>query len=415
MNTGLASNIKNFYVVEAVKVAAPLVTLPILLSKVSLEDYGTLAVYIAFASIFSIVIDGNLNYSFINRCSHIPKSKLIFPIVWRLTLVYRGMALTFSLAFGLVISFFNVDIDPFVLFFFIICTGIELFIPVWYFQFLSDLKLLSVCTVISKFVLLAGVVFFVDHRNILYAYPALLGIGHLLSVVILSLAARNRPVCGLGAGGGVEGVGATRTNVRDGWGLFLAKILAAIYTNLPLFLLQSGGYMAAAGALSVAVRVTSPVKMLSVPVVQGLYPLLSAKFGIGSGRFAFSGFQVKLQALTCFGSGVLSAVIFLCSGLIVDIFHLGDSPELIPMIQLMCLIPPVIVLGNVFGFQNLAAARRGDIIALVSLFALAIACTSGFMLNREALGYAPGVMLATELTFTFLSLLGVWWISLTRT
>ncbi|MDC0507997.1 hypothetical protein OAO10_05060 [Luminiphilus sp.] len=415
MSAGLVSNIANFYVVELLKVITPLITLPIILSKISLSDYGVLSVYVAIASIFCIIIDGNLNYTFVNRCLEIRKGQSVFPTVWRRTFLLRGSIFITSLVAGLILSIINPNFDTLVLCFFIFCTGLELFIPVWYFQFLNDLRLLSFCTIISKSILLVGVIFFLDEENVFLLYPMMLGLGHAFAAIVLSYVASVRSVYGLmREQDGIQRSTVKESNGRSDFWLFLSKVLAGIYTNLPLFLLQHHGYQSIAGAYSVAVRVTSPVKTLSVPVVQGLYPYLSSMFVAGSRASFRSDLPRRLQLLTCVGSALLAFVIYVFSGTIVEIFRLGDSSQLVPMIQMMCLIPPIIVIGNVYGFQNLAAMRRTRIIALASFCALLTAGVFSVLLDIEAPSFARDLILYTELTFTLFSLLAIWSMSPTK-
>lgn len=399
----LKNSILNLSIVEFVKIFTPLITLPIILSRLSVSEYGVLASYIAIATIASILIDGNLNLGFINRCSRVNIRDNIFQKIFIISFRIRLFIL---ISIILLVSIFPIDrisLDQNLLYFFIISHCIEFFIPIWYYQYIQRLSFISVSFVFSKLITVLLIIIFINNENFLIVYPLSFLIGHSLSLIYTINSARKIPAHGSFDDESKSDLKESNLkNLQELW-LFFSRFIAAIYTNLPIITLQYFGLGVQAGAYSIAIRIISPIKTISTPIVNSLYPILSMRNN--SNKINDEEYKKinLIKLLTCLASILLSLIIFISIEPILVFLSISDVDLVTNIAKLMCLAPIIIVVGNVYGLQECAAMGRAGLLAICSICSFVIAILLVVFLPKSDF-YSVFLILGTEITFTILIL-----------
>lgn len=152
MNLKLIKNIMYLLLMQGVSYLIPLVTLPYLTRILGLHDYGALSTAITFIQYAVLFVDFGFNFSATKKIAdHRDDFELISLVFWETIYAKMLLALIVIIIFSSII-YFTPQFNGLSILFVVMIPQIlgSVFFPVWYFQGVEKLSVISVVTMISK-------------------------------------------------------------------------------------------------------------------------------------------------------------------------------------------------------------------------------------------------------------------------
>ncbi|WP_291059899.1 MULTISPECIES: oligosaccharide flippase family protein [unclassified Empedobacter] len=148
----IALNSMYLYLVQGLNFLLPLITLPYLLATLSVDSFGKYSFSFAFSQFIIIFVDFGFNLSATKKIAeNFTNNKLIKNVFWKISIIKLiFLLLSFTIA---IILIYTVDKISYykegILVSFIMIFGTALF-PIWWFQGLNKMKILSIISASSK-------------------------------------------------------------------------------------------------------------------------------------------------------------------------------------------------------------------------------------------------------------------------
>ena len=347
---------------------APLIVLSVLTSTLSVEKYSILAFVLATVSLATVVTDFGFNISAVARVSQARQNVRILSTT--LTSVLLCKFALFSclvLLASILIKYFPVFIGISEE---IIAASLLVFanvlLPIWFFQGLEKMWLVSFVLVTSKLLGLTYVIFAVDDTtrvaSILIAYGV-------CSLMAASLAWIILFKMGFRAKFSLRHLLLTWRGSID---YFLSRAASAIYTVANGFLLGSFGSIETVGAYSIAEQVYRALQGAFMPVYQSLYPFMAREK-------EFKTFYASLIAVLIVFMLVVPLAYFLYPAFVTYV----STPEYlssVPVFNIMLIMLAVNLVSSLFGFPFLVAIGKSYVANSSIFFGFFIYCCLIFFL-----------------------------------
>lgn len=339
--------IKNFSFLFSVNIAnfvLPFLTFPYLVRVLGIEKFGLLSFATSIITYFLILTDYGFNLTATREISinRDDKNKLneIFSTVMSLKLIIMTIGIVFLLPLIFFIPKFNSYWYIFI-FSYGSVLGQVLF-PIWFFQGLEEMKLISILNILSKCIFTAAIFLFINSENDFYLVPIFSSLGFvfigLISILVVKLKY------------GVTFIGQSRIvlykYLREGWPLFLSNISVTLYTTATITFLGFYTNNTVVGYYSVADKIISAIRGVLSPISQVLFPYLC--------NIAKSNQQKVFnlnRKLAIFGGGSMLFVCFIlfffASDIIVLIFGKNNSDSVL-ILKIFAVIPFLTFLHTVF-------------------------------------------------------------------
>ena len=158
--------ILNFFsltVFQAVELLIPLITIPIIISKVGAEKFGLISFAIVFSFLFQIFVDFGFNTISTRDISINKKDFKIVSQIFNETLnskiILSLICLFFYINIILFFDKFNSDKEIFIFTF--ISFIFQSLIPFWFFQGLQESKYITISSFIGRFIYLLFIIIFI--------------------------------------------------------------------------------------------------------------------------------------------------------------------------------------------------------------------------------------------------------------
>ncbi len=340
----LMSNFSFLFLINIANYIFPLLTIPYLVRILGIEKFGLLSFATSIITYFMILSDYGFNLSAtkeisINRNKR-DKINEIFSSVMILKVIIMVIGFIILLLILLLTPRFNTYWYIF-LFSYGNVLGQVLF-PIWFFQGLEKMKVVSILNIISKCIFTIAIFLFIKKESDFFLVPIFSSLGFvvigLVSLFIVVFKYK------------VSFIPQKKSNLykylKDGWSLFISNISVTLYTTTTITFLGFYTNNTIVGYYSVADKIISVVRSIISPVSQVLYPYL-CNLSQENPRKVLD-INKKLAIYGGFVMLICSVVIyFFASNIMFLIFHNKDS-ESIGVLKILAIIPFLVFLHTVF-------------------------------------------------------------------
>ncbi|CAM4037836.1 flippase [Bacillus mobilis] len=325
----------------------PLITLPYLLRTLGPEKFGIIAFAQALIQYFVLLTDYGFNLTATKEISINRKDKgelsRIFSTVMSIKLALMVISFIILMCILYIVEKFGVNWEIYVLTFGMVL-GNVLF-PIWFFQGLENMKVISVLNAISKLFFTVSLFIFVKTAEDFYLVPALTSVGY-ITVGIISLVIIKGKYDLVIVKPKFRDI---QKELREGWDIFISTISVSLYTISNTFILGIFTNNTITGYYASAEKLINAINGLINPISQTIFPHLS-RIAIDSKVEALR-FIRKILKLNIFIFLGISILVFLFSELIVDLVFGPDYRESILVLKILSPLPLLVSISNILGVQ----------------------------------------------------------------
>jgi PST family polysaccharide transporter len=340
----LVSNFFFLFFVNIANFILPLVTFPYLVRILGIEKFGLLSFATSIITYFLILTDYGFNLTATKEISinRNDKNKIneIFSAVMSLKVIIMFIGFMVLLPFLFLIPKLNVYWYIFV-FSYGNVLG-QLMYPIWFFQGIEKMKIISILNISSKVVFTAAIFLFINSETDFYLVPIFSSLGFvLIGIVSMILVKFQYKVSFI-----LQEKAVLYSYLVDGWSLFLSNISITLYTTATITFLGFYTNNTVVGYYSVADKIVSAIRGVVSPISQVLFPYLCNTAQNNPKKVLSINRYLALFG----GSAMLLVSIFLfvfAEGIIFLIFNKKDSASII-ILQILAVIPFLTFLHTVF-------------------------------------------------------------------
>ena len=402
----LLENIGSMVTLRAMEYILAFLLVPYLLRTLGPAKYGAMAFMQGLMGYFSLFIHYGFNMTAPRDLAQAEEKelpRLFSAYFWSEALLWIVVTTAFFAGYGVISSFYPVDLDwPLFLATYTSVLGILAF-PVWYFQGTQQIRYITVLNLSGRFITM-GFLFLLVHSPEDYVWAAFLQsatpllAGGLCWKIIhdKSPGILRKPVWA-----------DMRAAYKEGWQIFLSTVTINLYTTSDVVILGLLTNDTVVGYYSGADKLINCAKQVVGAVNTAVYPYISAVMKESHER----GFYFLRRQLAVYTVGGLigGAMLYMLSPWGVP-FLLGE--KYIPSIgalQIMAFVPLVVAMSNVMGYETMLPLGMESVYSKVlmaaSVLNLLIICPLISWGGAEGTAWA---VVTTE-TFVTLAMAGVLW------
>jgi PST family polysaccharide transporter len=344
----LITNFISLATMQGLNFILPIITLPYLLKVVGPSKFGLISFSQAFITYFILFTDYGFNLVATRDVSIARENKKQLSVIFSTVMLVRILLLAVSfLILIIIVSFipkFQHDSSIYYLTFGM-AIGNVLF-PVWFFQGMEHMKVISILNIISKSVFTIGIFVLVKGPSQYLYVPILNSFGYIaIGVVGLYLIIFRYKIKLI-----IPSKDQIIHQLKEGWDIFISNLATSLYTTSNIFILGFFASNTIVGYYSSAEKIVKAVSSLIAPLIQTVYPFLSKALK-ESKEHAISIIN-KILILITVSMGIISLIIGLFAKLLVD--FLGSKYiETIPLLQILAILPLILGWANVFGILTM--------------------------------------------------------------
>ncbi len=343
----LLENFLSLSVLQGANYILPLITLPYLVRVLGAEKFGLLAFAQAFVLYFSILVNYGFGLSATREVSIHRENKQKLNEIFSSVTIIKTVFFIVSLLIMSVIVFsfdkFRNDWIVYYLYFFGMVSSI--LFPVWLFQGLEKMKYITFLNLISKLLFTVLVFVVIKEESDFYLVPVLNGLGGVISgflalwiiYSIFKIRFSFIPVKRI------------IFYLKNGWDIFLSRIVVNIFNNSNIFLLGLLTTNEIVGYFSAAEKLITALKFLMEPVQQTLYPYFVKLTKDSKRKYVF-----VLKKLFIFGGTstflITLIMVFFSEGIVSLLFGKGFEGAVI-LVEILSLTVFLGFLSTVIGLQ----------------------------------------------------------------
>lgn len=269
-------NMLSLIILQGSNYILPLILLPYLVRVLGVEYFGLLAFATATISFFRAVVSYGFDLSGTQQISIYRDDNKKLTEIFSAILVVKFILAVFSLfILGILLLFidkFHIHWEVF-LFTFLIVFGDVLF-PIWFFQGVEKMKMITYIRLSYKGLFVVSVIFFVLDKSEYMLVPLLDSIGAILAgIVALYFVSKDFKVSFV-----MPKYSDVLFQFINGWHIFVSRIAVILYTSVNTFLLGILTNNESVGYYSIAEKIYMAIRGLFGPIIQALFPFLTTKF-----------------------------------------------------------------------------------------------------------------------------------------
>ncbi|MHA0916211.1 flippase [Kosakonia cowanii] len=349
LKSRLNQNIFYLFIVQISRYALPLVTFPYLVRVLGPTGFGVLGFCQATIQYFVILTEYGFNYTGTELISHNRENKeKITQIFWgvtiaRLVLMSIGFIVLFFLVL-LVPSYFEfwpifIALTPTVI-------GAAIY-PSWFFQGVEEMKFISFCTLIARFISVPAIFVFVKESQDIWIAALLQGAVMLLSGVLGCYILIKKKWVGK--------VCFDKIIILDlfkqGWYVFVSTSAISLYTTSTTVILGFICGPVAVGYFNAANTIRNAAQGLLTPVSQALFPRIGFlyKEDYKKAELLLRKSVKVLGGLALIGSSLL----FISSPLVIKYLVGSNYTQSVMVLHCLAFVPLFVTLSNIFGVQTM--------------------------------------------------------------
>lgn len=366
----IAVNASFLGVAQFVTLILPLAVLPFLGHVLGADGLGSLVFAISAAQMLSIVSEYGFGLSATKEIAQNRDDRAVVSNVWfDVSLIKVAIsALSFFLMIGVAL-FTDSERQTLIIFAFPLVFGNAL-LPVWFFQGLERVKLISLLQLSGKLVAAMLIFAMVNDKEDLRLAVLLQSSGPILGA-FLSYWALVREVAfqELRKPSLVD----LARYLREGWHVFVSSVAINIYTTGSTFVV---GLLVSAPLLAqyyIAERCLRAVLSIQGPISQALFPHASVLAARGVDYLVIFNRRVVRAIMPM--SFAMSVLVFLLADFLISRIFGADYEMAATLVRVLAPLPVIVALSNIFGIQTLIPAGKNRefsfVLVSASIFGLA--------------------------------------------
>lgn len=397
-------NFLSLATMQGLNLVLPLITIPYLLRVVGPSNYGLINIAQSLIQYFILFTDYGFNFVATREISLAKDNQKQLSIIFSSVMFVRILLLSFSLLILFLLVLFIPKFEKESMLYYLtfgMVIGNALF-PIWFFQGIEHMKIISILNIFSKLISTLGIFFFVkgssDYLNVAILNSlGFLSIGFMgLYLVLFRYKVRiSKP---------------TKEQIvhhlKAGWDIFISNLATSLYTVGNVFILSFFASNKIVGYYASAERIVKAISSIIAPIIQTVYPYISRTLQESKEKAILV--INKIFILITVVMGLLSLIVGLFAKQIVGI--LGPKyTESIPLIQILSILPLILGWANVFGILTMINFEYKRQLSKIYIFSSIVSIVLMALLIPEfkQYGTAWNTVLtegcATFLMFLFLS------------
>lgn len=272
----IIGNIVSLIVLQGTMYLIPLILLPYLIRVLGIENFGLLAFATATIAFLRGIVEYGFNLTGTQQISlhrnDQEQVNIIFSSIIISKFILAIICFLVLMIIILIFEKFQVNAKLF-LFTFLIIFGDILF-PVWFFQGIEKMKMITYIFIIYKIVFLVLVLLLVKEKNDYLLVPIFDSIGLIVSAIISLFIVKKYYNIRFK----ISKFHEISFQFKDSWHVFLSRIAVILYTSINTFLLGIFTNSEQVGIYSIAEKIYMALRGILNPFVQAVFPFLNRKY-----------------------------------------------------------------------------------------------------------------------------------------
>jgi O-antigen flippase len=349
LKSQLNKNIFYLFIVQISRYVLPLVTFPYLVRVLGPAGFGVLGFCQATMQYYVILTEYGFNYTGTELIAHNRNNKeKITQLFWSVTI-----ARTMLMVIGFIFLFLMILIVPSYLKLWLVFVALtptvigSAIYPSWFFQGIEEMKFISFCTLIARFISVPAIFIFVKTSQDIWIAAFIQGSVMLCSGVIgCYILIKNK------------WVGAFYFNkemildlFKGGWHVFISTSAISLYTTSTTVILGFIAGPVAVGYFNAANTIRNAAQGMLTPVSQALFPRVGFLYKEDYEKAA----RLLRKAVKVLGilSLIGSSLLFLLSPFVIKYIVGSNYSPSIQVLQCLAFVPLFVTLSNIFGVQTM--------------------------------------------------------------
>lgn len=327
--------------IQASNILISLISVPLLIQSIGLDQFGLVNLSLSVIVLANILVgfgynlsaprEVALNQGNKDRLSHlvsnIVSSRVLLALV---ASTFIGIA---ALGWGMFSEY------KWILLFSLLLLFSEATLPVWFFQGLEKMKLVSLANVFAKLLYLAGIVLFIHEPTQSKWVNFLMGLSG-LGINLLLLAYIHfqmdikffRPE-----------FGKVYQSIRENWLLFLSNVASYLSVNGGLIILSFFAQAQVLGMFSLAEKIAIVLRLFPSMLIQAVFPNASRLYA--ADRDAYHRYAKKIYFIGILCGLGLTSLTFAAAPLIIPLLAKKPLPESVDYLRILSFVPFLAVLN----------------------------------------------------------------------
>jgi polysaccharide transporter, PST family len=356
----------SLYSVHFVNYFVPLFTLPFLARTLGPSSWGALAFAEAFASYVTIIVEYGFGLSASRTMAQSgsdisARSRCTTGVISAQAVLVAVAAILAVPAYFLIPSFaLYRKLIPLAF-----CLGAARAAgPFWYFQGLERMPVISVLNLFANLFAACGVFLFVRTPNDAWVPIALRAVASTLSLIVgFWIIFRETPVAAFS-------LAQAKLALSEGGSLFLFRSAISLYTTANVLILGMFRPAAEVAWYAGGEKISRAAINAIQPLCQAFYPRVSNLLVTDKEEAARA---LRLSAIVTISLGAaIGLILFVAAPWIVRIAMGPGFAEIVPVLKILSLLPPLVALSNVYGIQWMLALKLDSVFNRVVLITGAI-------------------------------------------
>lgn len=344
--------ILNFFrlaIVQAVNLILPLITIPYIIRIVGIENVGLIAFATSIVNYFGVFINYGFNLTATkmiaqNLNNHQALNKIFCNVTYSKALLSFLSLVIFSLLF-LFVNFLSENIFIYIfLFFSAIFTNMS---PEWFFQGVQELKFITRVNLILKFFATISTFLLINKPSDFYYLAIIPFCSALLLFFITQTYIRRKYKLRYST----ISIKEIMKELYVSRYIFLSQVKITFFNNFNIVVLGFLTDNKIVGIFSSADKIIKVFSSIQAPIVTSLFPHFASKVR-ESKRKSF----LEINKIALYGSlvyGFFLIILFIFAAYISKIMFGMYIDEIALLIRIMCFIPLLIFINNLYGTQYL--------------------------------------------------------------
>ncbi|MEB7713075.1 flippase [Kluyvera cryocrescens] len=404
INNLLNRNIFYLSIVQGSNFLLPLITFPYLVRVLGPHNFGLLGFCQATMQYLVLLTDYGFNWTGTRLvATNKNNANKIDSIFW--SILYAKIA--FSIIALLILIVLCVFIEKYNSLWLIMLSLFPMVIgsiiyPIWFFQGLEKMRLVTICTVTSRLLIIPFIFVYVrepsDILNAALIQSLVYLVAGIMALIIIKRKGLVNEHC--------FNVNEIIKCITDSWYIFISTSAISLYTTSTAIILGFVSGPAAVGYFNAANTIRSAAQNLLTPITQALYPHISGLI-VSDYKSALTIIRKSLR-IVGFISFVGGVLLFCFSPQIVEIGIGKSYVESIDVLRIMAFVPFIVMLSNIFGVQTMLPLNYKKqfsmilIIGAVFNLCLIFPLTILYSQNGAALSLLSTEILVTVLMYIFI-------------
>lgn len=322
-------------VIQSSNVLISIISMPLLIQSIGVDQFGLVNLALSVIILLNILVGFGYNLSAPREVAILQGNKEALSHV--VSNVFSGKVLLASLATLLILvgvfGFNLFEEYQMILVFSVLLLYSEATLPLWFFQGMEKMKLVSIANIFSKLLFLMGIVLFIhspEHSKWVNFLMGFFG----LSINLLLLAYIHSF---LGIQFYKPEFSAIWKSLKENLLLFFSNLASHISINGGLIILSFFSVAETLGMYSLAERVIMVLRMFPALIIQAIFPSASRLFKVDQvGFFVF----LKRVYFRVLGIGaIISAGAYFAAPLIIKVLSRSELEESVIYLQILSIVP----------------------------------------------------------------------------